>query len=185
MNDPSIFTLLTKLVVSKSGEMQQRAAVDGVLRAFGWSVLPTMTSGALDGVPVRLYFWRGTPIGDVILCVQREGEPWVSLAETLRVKAPGVFQRVFAAPPRAELKKLGQQQSQDPAFSARVIAGIEKARAAGKHIGRPLRASIDLDAAEALLRRGFGLKSAGKELGVSDATLRRHLVLAGRWPIRE
>jgi DNA invertase Pin-like site-specific DNA recombinase len=63
----------------------------------------------------------------------------------------------------------------------RVVAGVRRAQAAGKHCGRP-RVEIDLRPSLAMLDQGHGLKTTAKALGVSRATLRRRLVEAGEWP---
>ena len=63
----------------------------------------------------------------------------------------------------------------------RVIAGVRRAQAAGKHCGRP-KQEIDLRPALALLREGRGLKSTAQILKLSPATLRRRLREAGEWP---
>ena len=63
----------------------------------------------------------------------------------------------------------------------RVIAGVRRAQAAGKHCGRP-KVDLDLRPALAMLDRGHGLKTTAKALGVSRATLRRRLAEAGEWP---
>ena len=63
----------------------------------------------------------------------------------------------------------------------RVIAGVRRAQAAGKHCGRP-KVELDLRPALAMLGQGHGLKTTSKALGVSRATLRRRLVDAGEWP---
>ena len=64
----------------------------------------------------------------------------------------------------------------------RVIAGVRRAQAAGKHCGRP-RVEMDLRPALALLREGRGLKDVARILGVPRATLRRRLKEAGHWPV--
>ncbi|MBN2196873.1 MAG: recombinase family protein, partial [Polyangiaceae bacterium] len=63
----------------------------------------------------------------------------------------------------------------------RVIAGVRRAQAAGKHCGRP-KVELDLRPAVAMLEQGHGLKTIAKALGVSRATLRRRLEEAGAWP---
>ena len=64
----------------------------------------------------------------------------------------------------------------------RVVAGIRRAQAAGKHCGRP-RKDLDLRPAVALLREGRGLKDVARILKVPRATLRRRLEEAGQWPV--
>jgi DNA invertase Pin-like site-specific DNA recombinase len=66
----------------------------------------------------------------------------------------------------------------------RVIAGVRRAQAAGKHCGRP-RVEMDLRPATALLKEGRSLKETARILGVSRNTLRRRLREAGAWPPQE
>ncbi|MFH1466558.1 MAG: recombinase family protein [Pseudomonadota bacterium] len=63
----------------------------------------------------------------------------------------------------------------------RVLAGVRRAQAAGKHCGRP-RLDLELRPAVAMLKEGRGLREVAKILGVSRATLRRRLQEAGGWP---
>ena len=64
----------------------------------------------------------------------------------------------------------------------RVIAGIRRAQAQGKHCGRPRR-EMDLRPAIALLREGRGLKEVARILDVPRSTLRRRLREQGLWPL--
>jgi len=64
----------------------------------------------------------------------------------------------------------------------RIIAGVRRAQAAGKHCGRP-RVEMDLRPALALLCEGRSLKEAARILQVSRNTLRRRLREAGEWPL--
>ena len=64
----------------------------------------------------------------------------------------------------------------------RVVAGVRRAQAAGKHCGRPKR-ELDLRPAVALLREGRDLKEAARILRVDRNTLRRRLREAGLWPV--
>jgi DNA invertase Pin-like site-specific DNA recombinase len=63
----------------------------------------------------------------------------------------------------------------------RVVAGVRRAQAAGKHCGRP-RVDLDLRPALALLREGRSLKEVSAILTLSRATLRRRLRETGAWP---
>ena len=63
----------------------------------------------------------------------------------------------------------------------RVVAGVRRAQAAGKHCGRP-KVELDLRPALALLREGRSLKDTARILKLSRATLRRRLTEAGAWP---
>lgn len=62
----------------------------------------------------------------------------------------------------------------------RVVAGVQRARAAGKHCGRP-RVELDLRPALAMLREGRSLKEVSIILKVPRATLRRRLQETGAW----
>jgi len=64
----------------------------------------------------------------------------------------------------------------------RVVAGVRRAQAQGKHCGRPRR-EIDTRPAVALLREGRGLKEVSRILDVPRATLRRRLQEQGQWPL--
>jgi DNA invertase Pin-like site-specific DNA recombinase len=65
----------------------------------------------------------------------------------------------------------------------RVVAGVRRAQAAGKHCGRP-KTELDLRPALAMLDKGHGLKAVAKAVGVSRSTLRRRLEESGEWPRR-
>ena len=65
----------------------------------------------------------------------------------------------------------------------RVVAGVRRAQAAGKHCGRPKR-ELDLRPAVALLREGRDLKEVARILQMDRNTLRRRLREAGLWPVR-
>jgi DNA invertase Pin-like site-specific DNA recombinase len=63
----------------------------------------------------------------------------------------------------------------------RVVAGVRRAQAAGKHCGRQ-PVEVDLRPALAMLEKGHGLKTTARALGVSRSTLRRRLLDADEWP---
>jgi DNA invertase Pin-like site-specific DNA recombinase len=65
----------------------------------------------------------------------------------------------------------------------RVVAGVRRAQAAGKHCGRP-RKDLELRPALAMLREGRSLRDVAAILGVSRTTLRRRLQEAGEWPVK-
>jgi len=60
---------------------------------------------------------------------------------------------------------------------------VQRAKANGKHCGRP-KVAMDLRPALAMLREGRGLKEVSAILKVSRATLRRRLQDEGVWPPR-
>ena len=60
----------------------------------------------------------------------------------------------------------------------RVQAGVDRARALGKHVGRP-RHDLDLRAATILLGQGHSVRQVAGMLGMPRATLARRLAEAG------
>lgn len=64
----------------------------------------------------------------------------------------------------------------------RVVAGVRRAQAAGKHCGRP-RVEVDIRPAVALLKEGRSLKETARILKISRNTLRRRLREAKEWPL--
>jgi DNA invertase Pin-like site-specific DNA recombinase len=101
------------------------------------------------------------------------GVDFVSLREQIDTSTPmgrAVFTIIAAV---AELER--------ELIRERVVAGVRRAQAAGKHCGRP-RVEMDLRPAAALLKEGRSLKETARILGVSRNTLRRRLREAGGWP---
>lgn len=64
----------------------------------------------------------------------------------------------------------------------RVLAGVRRAQAAGKHCGRP-RVELDLRPALAMLKEGRSLKEVSSILKTPRATLRRRLQEVGAWSL--
>lgn len=59
-------------------------------------------------------------------------------------------------------------------ISERTRAGLERAKAEGKHVGRP-RKEIDLKRLKELYERGYPIAWIARELGVSTSTIKRRL----------
>ncbi len=66
-------------------------------------------------------------------------------------------------------------------LSERTKAGLERAKANGKRLGRKL-VEIDIEPAVALLDLNWELSRVARSLGVARNTLRRRLIEAGEWP---
>lgn len=66
----------------------------------------------------------------------------------------------------------------------RVVAGVAKARASGKALGRP-RAVLDLDAARARVAAGESLRAVARDLGVHHVTLARRLATGANSPSKD
>lgn len=57
----------------------------------------------------------------------------------------------------------------------RVVAGIRRARAQGRHVGRPAKYRVDPTAVVALLASGASLRAAARQLGVHPSAVQRAL----------
>ncbi len=100
------------------------------------------------------------------------GVDFVSLREQIDTSTPmgrAVFTIIAAV---AELER--------ELIRERVVAGVRRAQAMGKHCGRP-RVEMDLRPAVALLEQGRGLREVASILGVNRNTLRRRLREGGLW----
>jgi DNA invertase Pin-like site-specific DNA recombinase len=60
----------------------------------------------------------------------------------------------------------------------RVVAGIRRARAQGRHVGRPAKYRVDPTAARALLAAGVSLRATARQLGVHPSAVQRALARA-------
>ena len=151
-----------------SGSKERRPALD--------RLMADARAGKLDVVAVWRFdrFARDTRH---LLTAMKEfrglGVAFVSLREQVDTSTPmgkAMFTIISAI---GELEK--------DLIRERVVAGVRRAQASGKHCGRP-KVAMDLRPAVALLREGRGLKDVAAILKVSRATLRRRLVEAGMWP---
>ena len=87
-------------------------------------------------------------------------EPWLDTTGPVRSLLLAVFSW-FAEQERAQL-------------AARTIAGMERARARGRQIGRP-EVFLDEERARALRAQGFSVRDIARELGASRSTVHRAL----------
>ncbi len=71
----------------------------------------------------------------------------------------------------------GMAQFERRLIQARVRAGMDKAKAAGKHCGRP-RKQVDITEAERLLAEGLSQRQVAKKLNIGRAILQRRLAEA-------
>jgi len=151
-----------------SGSKDSRPALD--------RMMADASAGKLDLVAVWRFdrFARGTR-HLLVACeeLRAAGVGFLSLREQIDTSTPmgkAMFTIIAAM---AELER--------DVLRERVIAGVRRAQAAGKHCGRP-KVEMDLRPAQALLREGRSLKETSRILGVSRNTLRRRLRESGAWP---
>ncbi len=107
---------------------------------------------------------------------RRLGVDFVSLREQIDTSTPMGKAMFTITAAVAELER--------DLIRERVQAGVDRAKAAGKHCGRPLRA-IDLSGAERLLAEGVGVRQAARMVNLPEATLRRRLAALRQKPIGE
>jgi DNA invertase Pin-like site-specific DNA recombinase len=153
-----------------SGSKDRRPALD--------RMMADARAGKLDVVAVWRFdrFARNT--GHLLAAMEEFrglGVSFVSLREQIDTSTPmgkAMFTIVSAI---GELER--------DLIRERVVAGVQRAKANGKHCGRP-RVAMDLRPALAMLREGRGLKEVSAILKVSRATLRRRLQEEGAWPLQ-
>lgn len=141
------------------------------------SLMTDARAGRLDVVAVAALDRLGRSLFDVLATVReldRLGVAVVSLRESwLDTSGParGLLIAVFAWVAEEERRILVE----------RTRAGMDRARKAGKRIGRPRASSIMLGAAADLVAQGSSVRKAARAAGVSPQTLTRHLdALAAR-----
>ncbi len=152
-----------------SGSKDSRPALD--------RMMADARAGKLDLVAVWRFdrFARGTR-HLLVACEELRvaGVGFLSLREQVDTSTPmgkAMFTIIAAM---AELER--------DVLRERVIAGVRRAQAAGKHCGRP-KVEMDLRPALALLKEGRSLKETSRILGVSRNTLRRRLRESGSWDV--
>ncbi|MFH1464674.1 MAG: recombinase family protein [Pseudomonadota bacterium] len=144
-----------------SGSSDRRPGLD--------QLMETARAGRLDLVAVFRFdrFARSTRH---LLAALEEfrllGIDFVSLREQVDTSTPmgkAMFTIIAAV---AELEK--------DIIRERVVAGVRRAQAAGRHCGRPRR-EIDLRATKALLAQGHSFRQVADMLGLPRSTLQRRL----------
>lgn len=100
-----------------------------------------------------------------------------------REKPDSIRQRAFSRC----IKELQEAMQSDEsvardAVQKRVVEGVRRAQAAGKHCGRP-KLALDIQPALDLLKKGWSLNAIAKALNIKRPTLRRRLQDCGAWPI--
>jgi DNA invertase Pin-like site-specific DNA recombinase len=155
-----------------SGSKEARPALD--------RMMADAQAGRIDVVAIWKLDRLGRSLRNLLVLIESLTAAGVDLAS---VRDPGMDTTTPTG--RLLLQLLGCfAEYERQLLRERVIAGVRRAQAAGKHCGRP-RVEMDLRPALAMLSQGHGLKTTAKALGVSRATLRRRLAEAGQWPTTE
>jgi DNA invertase Pin-like site-specific DNA recombinase len=158
----------------ESGAVARRAGWDRCLADAACRKFDVIGVAALD----RVHRSMSACIG-AILQTDRLGVPILSVREP--------WLDTTDSPVRSLLIAIfGWVAEQDRAvIRSRTLAGLAKARKAGKRLGRP-KAEIDLVRARAMYSEGAGLRKVARALGIGASTLSRALraddQLRGRQP---
>ncbi len=132
-------------------------------------VMHLARSGAVDVVAVWRFDRFARSTSHLLAALdefRRLGVDFVSLREQIDTSTPMGKAMFTITAAVAELER--------DLIRERVQAGVDRAKAAGKHCGRPLRA-IDLSGAVRLLAEGMGLRQVARMVNLPEATLRRRL----------
>ena len=153
-----------------SGAKDSRPALDRMMAAA--------QAGRMDVVMIWKLDRLGRSLRNLLVIIESLSVAGVGLTS---VRDPGID--TTSPTGRLLLQLLGCfAEYERDLLRERVIAGVRRAQAAGKHCGRP-RVELDLRPALALLKEGRSLKETSRILGVSRNTLRRRLREAGEWPL--
>ena len=153
-----------------SGAKDSRPALDRMMAAA--------QAGRMDVVMIWKLDRLGRSLRNLLVLIESLSAAGVGLTS---VRDPGID--TTSPTGRLLLQLLGCfAEYERELLRERVIAGVRRAQAAGKHCGRP-RVELDLRPALALLKEGRSLKETSRILGVSRNTLRRRLREAGEWPL--
>jgi DNA invertase Pin-like site-specific DNA recombinase len=165
------------------------------LRAFaaarGWQVVEFVDHGisvgrdrrpALDALLAAVRARRV----DVVICVKldrlaRSTRHLVTLAadlEALGVDLVAIDQAVDTTTPSGRLlfhMLAAIAEFERDLIRERVMAGLQRAKAQGRHLGRPRQHSIDVSAARALIAEGLSLRAVARRLSAHPMAVRRAL----------
>lgn len=146
-----------------SGTKRRRPAFDALLEGARKGRYQVVLVWAIDRLGRHMSAIVDTVIGldDMGVAVVSLCEPWLDVHGSIRP----LLLSIFAWVAQQERERLVE----------RTKAGVARARAAGKTLGRP-RAAIDLDEVLRLRKRGMTVKAVARKLGVGRATLHRALL---------
>jgi putative DNA-invertase from lambdoid prophage Rac len=156
-------TVVETIQETESGSHKRRPGLDRVLALAHAGSTRVLLVWAIDRLGRSMH-----AVVNTVLELDRLGvevishqEPWLQTSGPVRPLLLSIFAWV-AEQERATLID-------------RTNAGLARARAAGKTLGRP-RVPVDLDAALKLRGQGLSIRAAALKLGLTPATLQRALV---------
>lgn len=157
------YTIVETFAERMSGTKRSRPAFDRLLEGARRGRYQIILVWAVDRLGRHM-----SAIVDTVIALDKLGvqvishqEPWLDTHTSVRP----LMLSIFAWVAQQERERLVE----------RTRAGMARARAAGKSIGRPA-VKIDLNEAVRLRKQGLTLEAAAKKLGVGRSTLHRALM---------
>jgi len=184
--------LYVRVSTDKQTVENQVEALTKVAEARGWQIVEIFSDAGISGAKTRKdrpgldQMLKAAQRGkfDVVMAwaIDRLGRSLVDLLSTIEnLKACGVdlYLDPQANDPQAPARKLMLQMTgafaefERSMIVARVHAGLRRAVANGKTLGRPLNDPEAIDKARTELRKGIGINRVAKLVGLSNGTVQR------------
>jgi DNA invertase Pin-like site-specific DNA recombinase len=192
MSNTKRAALYVRVSTDKQTVENQIAALTKVAQARGWEIVATFSDAGISGAKTR----KDRPGLDAMLneaqrgkfdvlmawAIDRIGRSLVDLLQTIEhLKACGVDlyldqQAIDTTTPAGKLmlQMCGAfAEFERSMIVARVHAGLKRAVANGKTLGRPLNDPEAIDKARTELRKGTGINRVAKLVGLSNGTVQR------------
>ena len=147
-----------------SGAKQRRPALDALMAAA--------RAGEIDVVAVWRFDRFARSVGHLLQALDEFrtlGVEFLSLRENIETTTPMGRAMFTLCAVVSELER--------EILRERVQAGVDRAKAQGKQLGRPRR-DLDLRAAQLLLEEGHSVRQVSDLVNIPRSTLRRHLAAA-------
>jgi DNA invertase Pin-like site-specific DNA recombinase len=192
MTDTKRAALYVRVSTDRQTVENQVAALTKVAEARGWQIVATFTDKGISGAKTRedrpglddMLKQAQRRSFDVVMAwaIDRIGRSLVDLLNTIEaLKACGVDlyldqQAIDTTTPAGKLMlhMTGAfAEFERNMIQARIHAGLKRAVAEGKTLGRPLNNPDAIDKAKRALRKGIGINRTAKLVGLSNSTVQR------------
>ena len=167
----------------------QIAALTKVAEARGWQIVATFSDKGISGAKTR----EGRPGLDDMLkqaqrrefdvvmawAIDRIGRSLIDLLNTIEAFDVDLYldqQSIDTTTPAGKLmlQMTGAfAEFERNMIQARIYAGLKRAVAAGKTLGRPLNDPDAIEKAKRALRKGIGINKTARLVGLSNGTVQR------------
>jgi DNA invertase Pin-like site-specific DNA recombinase len=192
MTDTKRAALYVRVSTDRQTVENQVAALTRVAEARGWQIVATFTDRGISGAKTRedrpglddMLKQAQRREFDIVMAwaIDRIGRSLVDLLNTIEaLKACGVDlyldqQAIDSTTPGGKLMlhMTGAfAEFERNMIQARIHAGLKRAVAAGKTLGRPLNDPDAIEKAKRALRKGVGINRTAKLVGLSNSTVQR------------